>query len=445
MKTQSGFIVVLIAIIVFITEYQSEGSAFGLNAESPRIQSDSVTVNLLLAEHFDYEPGTELTANGWGVHSLGGTNPVTVYDGGLTYAGYPEISGNAALLDNDGEDVNKPITQQTSGTLYYSFLVRVSSAPTGYFIHLAKDASVFAARVYVRNSLGNLQFGLSNTSTGTYSSTNFTFNTTYLCIVKYNVSVGGACTLWVKSSGVPESEEAAGTPEVIFYTNGTGVNDIRRIALRQYHATQGIIVDEIRISDSWAQAPMPVRLNYFNSLVNGRDIRLKWATDIEENNAGFEIQRSAVSGKGTEWQSVGFVKGNGNSNITVSYNFEDRNLNSGKYLYRLKQVDVNGYYEYFELNGEVEIGVPKKYYMSQNYPNPFNPVTVINLDLPESGLVSIRLYDMLGREAAVILNKNLKAGYHTVRFNASALPSGVYFYRMVAGKHSSVRRMVLLK
>ncbi|MFA5011869.1 MAG: T9SS type A sorting domain-containing protein [Ignavibacteria bacterium] len=196
---------------------------------------------------------------------------------------------------------------------------------------------------------------------------------------------------------------------------------------------------------STEDSPMPVALSSFSSVVSNRNIKLNWVTDNEQNNAGFQIQRSAFSGQSTEWQSVGFVNGNGTKSTPTNYSFEDKNLNTGKYKYRLKQVDNNGNFEYFELSGEVEVGVPKKYDISQNYPNPFNPVTKINFDLPENGLVNIRLYDMLGREVAVIVNEVRNAGYHTVQFDASKLSSGIYFYKMSAGKFNGIKKMAVIK
>ena len=191
---------------------------------------------------------------------------------------------------------------------------------------------------------------------------------------------------------------------------------------------------------------LPVTLSAFNYSVVGRNIKLNWTTTEEINNSGFDVQKSVITDQGTEiWEKIGFVEGKGTKNTPTSYSFEDRNMNTGKYMYRLKQVDFNGNYEYFELNGEVEIGVPRKYDVSQNYPNPFNPVTKINFDLPENGLVNIRLYDMLGREVAVIVNEVRNAGYHTVQFDGSKLSSGIYFYKMSAGKFNGIKKMSLIK
>ena len=189
---------------------------------------------------------------------------------------------------------------------------------------------------------------------------------------------------------------------------------------------------------------LPVALSSLNSAVAGRTIRLNWTTASEINNTGFDVERMNIVDN--NWSKVTFVAGHGTVNTPTNYSFEDRNLQTGKYKYRLKQIDNNGNYEYFALNGEVEIGVPKKFDLSQNYPNPFNPVTKINFDLPENGLVNLRLYDMLGREVANIVNNEYRtAGYYTVNFDASKLSSGIYFYRMNAGSFSGIKKMAVIK
>ena len=89
--------------------------------------------------------------------------------------------------------------------------------------------------------------------------------------------------------------------------------------------------------------------------------------------------------------------------------------------------------------------VPAKYELSQNYPNPFNPVTKIRFTLPEIKNVSLKIYDMTGKEVAVLVNNKLGAGTYAVSFDASSLSSGVYFYRLVAGSFVETRKMILLK
>ncbi|MBS1513813.1 MAG: T9SS type A sorting domain-containing protein [Bacteroidetes bacterium] len=193
--------------------------------------------------------------------------------------------------------------------------------------------------------------------------------------------------------------------------------------------------------------PLPVELASFTSLIDKRNVELKWSTSKEENNAGFDIERKLVSEN--TWSKVGSIQGAGNSNTVKNYNFVDNNVMTGKYNYRLKQIDFNGNHKYFNLSNEVVVGVPAKFELSQNYPNPFNPSTKINYDLPFDSKVQIKVFDMTGREVAQIVNETKTAGYYTAQFNASAMASGVYFYTITAtgGSQSFVKtmKMVLVK
>ncbi|MFZ1321596.1 MAG: T9SS type A sorting domain-containing protein [Ignavibacteria bacterium] len=187
---------------------------------------------------------------------------------------------------------------------------------------------------------------------------------------------------------------------------------------------------------------LPVELSSFASLVSGSDVTLNWSTASEINNSGFDIERSSVSGT---WSKVGSVSGNGTSTTANSYSYTDKNLATGNYNYRLKQIDFNGNFEYFNLSNEVNIGVPVKYDLSQNYPNPFNPSTKINYALPTDGQVSIKIFDMSGKEVMSLLNEVKSAGYYSVNFNASNLSSGIYFYSLSAADFSATKKMMLVK
>jgi hypothetical protein len=182
--------------------------------------------------------------------------------------------------------------------------------------------------------------------------------------------------------------------------------------------------------------------------VTGRNTNLKWVTASETNNAGFEILRSAQNDNGS-WTKVGYVTGSGTKTTPTTYNFTDMKLNTGKYKYRLKQIDNNGNFEYYNLSAVVEVGVPTKYDISQNYPNPFNPTTKIDFDLPFDSKVSLKLYDMSGRELLTIVNEQKPAGYYTAQVNAGNLSSGAYFYRIIAEgngqKYISTKKAVLIK
>ena len=234
-----------------------------------------------------------------------------------------------------------------------------------------------------------------------------------------------------------------GAYDVGHYEGSTWVGRSATITGTSYPYT--INVSGINSFSSFAvgnQGAMPVTLQNLTSNVTGRNISLKWLTSQEINNAGFDVERKSGTG---DFTKIGFVNGKGTVNTASSYEFTDRNLQTGKYSYRLKQIDNNGNFEYFSLSSDVIVGVPTKFDLSQNYPNPFNPTTKINFDLPKDAKVSMKLYDMLGREVATLLNEFRTAGYYTVDFNAANLSSGIYFYRISAGSYNAVKKLVLIK
>jgi hypothetical protein len=193
---------------------------------------------------------------------------------------------------------------------------------------------------------------------------------------------------------------------------------------------------------------LPVELASFTASQVNNIVTLDWITATELNNYGFEVERKSPS---TEYISIGFVKGNGTTTEQQNYSFMD-NLQgtSGKFSYRLKQIDFDGSYSYsneidLEILNVPENSIPTEYSLLQNYPNPFNPSTTISFELPEASDVSLKIFDLLGREKSEVLNEFRNAGRHNVTFDASTLPAGVYFYELRAGDFSGLKKMVLLK
>ena len=90
-------------------------------------------------------------------------------------------------------------------------------------------------------------------------------------------------------------------------------------------------------------------------------------------------------------------------------------------------------------------GIRTEYALFDNYPNPFNPTTTIKYSLPEAGLVSLKVYDILGKEVATLVNENKTAGSYSVEFDASKLSSGIYFYKLSSGQFTSVKKLILMK
>lgn len=195
--------------------------------------------------------------------------------------------------------------------------------------------------------------------------------------------------------------------------------------------------------------PLPVELSEFTASVKRNNVRLNWTTTSEINNAGFDIERTVS--KKNEWQKVGFMEGHGTTNEENHYFFDDNKLSTAKYKYRLKQIDYNGNFEYFVLNNpsEVSIGSPDEFSVSQNYPNPSNPKSKIDYQIPFNGKVTLKIYDILGREVVSLIDEVKEAGYYTAEFDGTNLASGVYFYRIIAegeGKNfNKTLKMVLVK
>ncbi|MDP4117473.1 MAG: T9SS type A sorting domain-containing protein, partial [Bacteroidota bacterium] len=186
---------------------------------------------------------------------------------------------------------------------------------------------------------------------------------------------------------------------------------------------------------------LPVELNSFSSVVKNNTVNLSWTTATEKSNYGFNVERSSDK---TNWVKVGFVNGNGNSNSPKNYSFVDKSVNCGKQYYRLKQVDTDGKFEYSKTI-EADLGLPKTYELSNNYPNPFNPSTKIKFSLPESKIVNLSVYNVLGEKVATLINGQMEAGMHEVNFNAANLTSGVYIYKIEAGKFTQTKKMMLIK
>ncbi|MDX2129177.1 MAG: fibronectin type III domain-containing protein [Chloroherpetonaceae bacterium] len=208
-----------------------------------------------------------------------------------------------------------------------------------------------------------------------------------------------------------------------------------------------IFPSNITLGSTSTDNPLPVELATFTHKVTRGGVELKWETISEANNAGFTIQRRGVGVE--EWSSLGFVRGNGTTSERKSYTFTDKEA-KGKYEYRLAQVDFDGTLNFSSVI-EVNATLPREFALGQNYPNPFNPSTTIRYDVAEFSDISLRVYDILGREVATLINQAQDAGTYQVPFQAGnlGLSSGVYFYRITAKSSSSTfvqtKKMMLLK
>ena len=251
------------------------------------------------------------------------------------------------------------------------------------------------------------------------------------------------------TGGTPTSALIGGLSDRTLYKwrvrqveKSTGIGYILLPRSRWYYPA-GVAPTESHFQVSSDALPLPVELSSFSAQRVERGVELVWTTASEKNNAGFEVQRRSEKQASEEWQVLGFVKGNGTTSDAKSYSFVDRTA-SGKVQYRLKQVDFDGTFEYSPVI-EVEAGMPRTFELGQNYPNPFNPTTLISYQLPVASEVSLKVYDVLGREVMTLVNGKQDAGSYNLNFNASNLSSGVYFYRLQAGSFVQTKKMMLVK
>jgi len=191
---------------------------------------------------------------------------------------------------------------------------------------------------------------------------------------------------------------------------------------------------------------IPVELISFSVSVSDNSVKLNWATTTEINNYGFEVHRkkSAEKNQRSYWETITFVPGYGTTTEPRSYTYNDSEAQTGKYTYRLKQIDFDGSYEYSQ-EVEVEVTLSLGFALEQNYPNPFNSNTTIEYSLETMGRVYITVFNLLGQNVAEILNEFKVKGNYQVVFDASSLASGIYFYQMRVGNFSQVKKMILLR
>jgi Secretion system C-terminal sorting domain/The GLUG motif len=206
---------------------------------------------------------------------------------------------------------------------------------------------------------------------------------------------------------------------------------------------------------------LPVQATGFIATVNAGSVTISWRTQSEFDNAGFKILRHDQPAPNYEprtrsWELIASyttdlsLRGLGTSSTGRNYSFTDTKSTSGaSYEYKIQSVSANGTTKDLSTLS-VTADVPKTYALFQNYPNPFNPTTVISYELSANSMVSLKIYDMLGREVATLVDGAQNAGVYKLNFDGSRFASGVYFYRLFAQgndgrKFESIKKLVLIK
>jgi hypothetical protein len=203
----------------------------------------------------------------------------------------------------------------------------------------------------------------------------------------------------------------------------------------------------VSTSASWTvgnSGQLPVEMSTFTATSTAKGTVLRWRTETEVNNMGFEVERRVEAT--SDWMKIGFVAGAGTSNSPKEYTFADQNLTPGVYVYRINQIDNDGTSKY-SASAQIDAGaVGKVFQLCENYPNPFNPTTNLQFSVPQDGYASLKVYNMVGQEVAMLYSGVAKAGHYIqATFNASRYASGIYFARLQFNGQSLVQRMLMTK
>jgi hypothetical protein len=210
-----------------------------------------------------------------------------------------------------------------------------------------------------------------------------------------------------------------------------------------YKVNSPLNLGEIQQGRQWTLTGtvVPVELSGFTACVDETGILLTWETLSEKNNHGFVVERSF---DGETFIPAGFIKGNGTTTEKNLYSFKDKPETNGIFYYRLKQQDYDGSFSYSEVL-TIKMDIPAEYILAQNYPNPFNPSTIISYSIPADEHVTLKLYDLMGREINMLVSEMKKAGNYEISLDAGKLSSGTYYYRITAGNFTQSKKLVVLK
>lgn len=404
-------------------------------------------------ENFSYGSTVDTLTNpanggvNWKSHSgtKGSFTSSLVYNtASLSYAGYSS-SGVGGSIEVWGttrsEDANRILPASNNGSVYASFLVKIDTVATAstlgdYFVHFsdtfgAVTLSNLKARFFVKmgSVASTFKLGLSKGGAGGVAAftSDYAFGTTLLVVLKYKFDLTATSNdstfAYIFNSGIPTTEPTSAT--LVSTDVSSDLSQVRSICIRQGSAAnfRGL-VDGIRVSNTWANGPLPVKLVNFSASLNNNQTELNWSTASETNNKGFEVERSI---DGENFETIGFVKGNGNSNNVHKYSFIDANQSSA--FYRLKQIDFDGKFEYSNIvkvsNDEILVDLT---------PNPFNDNLVIN---SPTMIENAEIIDVTGKVKLMEVVNSNKA-----TINTSALSNGIYFIRINNGQKVITKRII---
>ena len=198
---------------------------------------------------------------------------------------------------------------------------------------------------------------------------------------------------------------------------------------------------------------LPVELSAFTATAGNGKVMLRWVTESEIENLGFNIYRSQNHNDQLSIINDQLIPGAGSSSSRHEYEYVDKGLTNGvTYWYKLEDVDYSGNTELHCPVSAIPIAkaTPSEFRLYPNYPNPFNPVTTISYDLPEDGYIELSIYNMRGEKVTTLLKGNQEAGSYRMNWNGTnrngeIVSSGIYFLRIVSGSYCKTSKMVFIR
>ncbi len=343
------------------------------------------------------------------------------------------LSGTKSFVVVPVNDLVKPLNDISSGKWEMRWSMYLPTGRAAYFNTLsifAAGTSEWAMQAYLNvGGTGTLDAGATSAATFSYP-----YNTWFPVSVIVDID-NDLAEFWLNNVLIYTWQYTLGT----FGAGCLPIIDANDFYGPTQTASDEAYYDDYQLIDLLF---IPVELTSFSASVTGLgDVVLNWSTATETNNHMFEIERRAETG---EYFTIGFVNGAGTTTEPQNYVYTDRTVETGKYFYRLKQMDFDGRYEYSD-EVEIDVNGPLSFNLEQNYPNPFNPSTNIKYSVAESGHITLSVYNTVGEEVAILVDGFKESGFFEVAFDATNLPSGVYLYRLQSENSVQLKKMMLLK
>jgi len=221
---------------------------------------------------------------------------------------------------------------------------------------------------------------------------------------------------------------------------------------------------------SWTEMDNSLPVSLASFTVSGADgkVILRWVTESETDNLGYEVYRSNQKDEGyqllSSFESNPALKGAGNSNTRNVYRFEDSTVINGRqYWYKIADVDVNGQRHFHGPRSvipnkaplsKIKENIPERFDLKENYPNPFNPTTTIEFDVPRvfkgNTTIHLAIFNTLGQKIKTLVNASLGPGTYRVRWdgtneNGETVSSGIYLYGIQSEYYVRFRKMILMR